>query len=137
MKKIICMFICVVCLATSVSCGNSISQKDLDELCSWYWESYVDVMRFTEDGRILRNFQFLHESDSRYTVTDKEMTMYLEGFPEDAMTFQYRLEDDKLYIGDVEYKKYKEVTEEEKKAAKEYEKTVLTQNKESAESFGS
>lgn len=121
MKRLICIFGCILCVFTTFSCGsNKISEKDLDELCSWYWESSVDVMRFTEEGRILRNFQFLHESDSRYTVTDKEITMYSEAFPEDAMTFPYRLENGKLYIGELEYTKYQEVTEEEKKAAEEY-----------------
>ena len=109
-------------MLASVSCGNSLSDKDFDELCSWYWESYVDVMRFTEDGRILRNFQLVHESDSRYTVTKNEIKMYPEDLPEDAMTFPFRLEGDKLYIGEVEYTKYQEVTEEEKKAVREYTK---------------
>ena len=113
-------------MLSSSSCENSISDKDFDELCSWYWESYVDVMRFTEDGKILRNFQFIHESDSRYTVTKNEITMYSEDFPEDAMTFPLRLEDDKLYIGEVEYTKYQEVTEEEKKAAREYKEETET-----------
>lgn len=113
-------------MLSSSSCQNSISDKDFDELCSWYWESYVDVMRFTEDGKILRNFQFIHESDSRYTVTKNEITMYSEDFPEDAMTFPFRLEDDKLHIGEVEYTKYQEVTEEEKKAAREYKEETET-----------
>ena len=56
---------------------------------------------------------------------------------QDDAAVRVRMVDSVGYIGDVEYKKYKKVTEEEKKAAKEYEKTVLTQNKESAESFGS
>ncbi len=114
-----------------VSCGGGkISDKDLDELCSWYWESYVDVMRFTEDGKILRNFQFLHESDSRYTITDTEITMYSKDFPEDAMTFEYRLEDGKLYIGELEYSKYQKVTEEEKQIAREYPEEPIQEGEE-------
>lgn len=120
MKKLLCIFICTITAILSASCNGSIAPEKKDELCSWYWESYVDVMRFTDDGRILRNFQLLCESDSRYTVTGKEITMYLTDFPEDAMTFSYRFEDDKLYIGDVEYRKYKEVTEAEKEEARNY-----------------
>ncbi len=133
MKKLLCMFLCLVCTISTTSCGGKISDKELDELCGWYWESYVDVMRFTEDGKILRNFEFLHESISRYTITDKEITMYTEDFPEDAMTFEYRLEDDKLYIGEVEYSKYQKVTEEEKQAARDYVDIPVQEEEETAE----
>ena len=111
MKKLLCLIFSLIMTVAAVSCGNGgkLSDEELQELCSWRWESVVDVMQFTHDGRILCNFQFLHESDSRYSIEDGKITMYSEAFPEDAMTFDFRMEDGKMYIGEVEYRKLEEV----------------------------
>lgn len=69
----------------------------------------MDIMQFTRDGKILRSFEFDHESVSYFKLSDGKITMYAEGDIENGLTFDYELRDDKLYIGELEYRKYQKV----------------------------
>jgi len=134
MKKLIYFVICIICVLSIVSCGkrsdNKISAEIKNELCSYYWESVVDVMQFTEDGKILRNFESPLMSDSMYRLSGNTITMYTVGSPEDGMTFEFKIRDDKLYIGDVEYVKRAEVPKEDAKPSDNTEGSKNAVNKE-------
>lgn len=109
MKRLMCFILAWICLFSVVSCGNGNETEVKKELCSWYWESVVDILQFTEDGKILRNFEPDHESDSRYKIEKDSITMYTDGNEQDGITFKFRLDKDKLYIGEAEYTKYRKV----------------------------
>ncbi|MBR5309007.1 MAG: hypothetical protein IKU43_09560 [Clostridia bacterium] len=111
MKKIICLLLCVIFASSFVSCGKKSKDNEIDEeLYNWYWESYVDILQLTRDGKILRNFEMPHESVSRYSISDGKIRMYVEDAEDEAIVFDFRMEDDKLYIGELEYTKYQEIT---------------------------
>ena len=110
MRKILCLLLCVVLVFPIISCGKKDStSEDQKVLCNYYWESYIDTLRFTEEGKILRNYEPEYESISRYKLSKGKITMYAEDSIEDALTFEYKLDGDKLYIGTLEYKKVAEV----------------------------
>ena len=110
MKKYLCALLCILCSFTFFACGDS-SSEDLDVLTEYYWESYVDILQFTREGKILKNFQADYESVSYFKLSDGKITMYTDTGVENGLTFDYELSDDKLYIGELEYRKYKKVSD--------------------------
>ncbi len=112
MKRILYILAALLVSAILFSCGGKdLSNEQKTELYSYYWESDVDIMQFTKNGKILRNFEFEHESDSRYTITDGKIKMYSESAPEDALIFDFEMSEDTLKIGELEYKKYQKIQE--------------------------
>lgn len=115
MKRILYILAALLVSAILFSCGGKdLSNEQKTELYSYYWESDVDIMQFTKNGKILRNFEFEHESDSRYTITDGKIKMYSESAPEDALIFDFEMSEDTLKIGELEYVKYQKIDETEK-----------------------
>lgn len=101
MKKLICLVFTAVLSMLLFSCsGNS----DTEKLCANIWESNVDFIEFTRDGKILHNFESPEESVSYYKVkSGGKINMYTEEGEQNGIVLDYRFDGNKLYIGAVEY----------------------------------
>ena len=109
-KSLLYMITAVLASAVLFSCGEKdLTHEQKEELYGYYWESVADILQFTSDGRLLRNFEEKSTSDSRYTVSDGKITMYSENAPEDSMTFEFEMADGKIKIGELEYSKYQKI----------------------------
>ena len=129
MKKLISVVL-IVCLAVSIfGCSG---KSDKEKLCANIWESGVDFLEFTEDGRILMNFESPEESVSYYKLQNGKINMYTEEGEEYGILLDYRFEGDKLYIGKAEYFVYEEknITQENDKSEPEVNGTEVSENKE-------
>ena len=92
-----------MCAILSSCSGESAHSK----LCQNVWESSVGFLQFTENGKILNNFETEEESVSYFKLlADGKINMYTEEVENFGMVLPYRFEGDSLYIGEVEYKPY-------------------------------
>ena len=103
MKKIIrsAAVVCaVLCLA---ACGSAnLRQK----LCDGYWESSVDILEFTEDGKVLHNFESPADSVSYYKLDGKKINLYTEEGEEYGIVFDISIDGDTLMLGKAEYTRH-------------------------------
>ncbi len=107
MKKLICITIAVFSVFALLSCGAR--KRNANRICDYIWESKNDILQFTKDGKILRNFQSPEESSSYYKISENKINMYTEEGEEFGIVFDYKFQDDKLYIGKAEYSPYARV----------------------------
>lgn len=90
----------VLCLAACSSAN--LRQK----LCDGYWESSVDILEFTEDGRVLHNFESPEDSVSYYKLDGKKINLYTEEGEEYGITFDISIDGDTLMLGKAEYTRH-------------------------------
>lgn len=111
MKTKITGLVLALVLATSLfSCSGT---SDKEKLCANIWESNVDFIQFTENGKILYNFESPEESVSYYKLQrGGKINMYTEEGEEYGIVLDYRFEGDNLYIGAAEYKPLEETKTE-------------------------
>ncbi len=110
-KKLCCIMLSILFSVSLFSCSGS---SDREKLCANIWESSVDFIEFTEDGKILHNFESPEESVSYYKLQrGGKINMYTEEGEEYGIVLDYRFEGDKLYIGAVEYTPLEEASETE------------------------
>lgn len=106
-KTYVKILFCVLSLLlalTAVSCQGSVAQKR-ELLCDNTWASSVDILQFTKSGKVLYNFESEEESVSYFKLLKGDkINLYTEEGEEYGMIFDCRIEDDKLYIGKVEYR---------------------------------
>lgn len=102
MKKIILSLIAVILFATVfTACGV---QDDKEELCSEIWVSSVNVIEFMPNGVIRYNFEPIDTPTSYYKIlSGNKINMYTEEGEQYGMIFDYKIEDDTLYLGKLKY----------------------------------
>lgn len=104
-KKILGIALTLFLCAMSVSCGSSLAKKA--KLCDGAWVSSVDILEFTESGKVLHNFESESDSVSYYKLKDDKITLFTEEGEKFGMTFDISVDEDVMILGTVEYKRYK------------------------------
>ncbi len=108
-KKIISALLAVAFLVTVCGCS---SQNAKSKLCANVWESSVGFLQFTDDGKILNNFESPEECVSYYKLlSGGKINMYTEEGEEFGIILTYKFVGDNLYIGEVEYTPYESAEE--------------------------
>ncbi len=102
MKKIIISLLALILFTTVfTACG---AKNDKELLCNKVWVSGVNVIEFMPEGKIRYNFDPVDTSTSYYKIlSGNRINMYTEEGEQYGMIFNYKLEDDTLYLGELKY----------------------------------
>lgn len=102
MKKIITSLIVVILLTAVFTACSTKNDKEL--LCGKVWISSVNVIEFMPEGIIRYNFEPVDTSTSYYKIlSGNRINMYTEEGEAYGMIFDYKIEDDTLYLGKLKY----------------------------------
>ncbi len=99
MKRIICFALALTFALALASCNRS----DKKRLCANSWESSVDVLTFTEGGKVLRNFESEEDSVSYYKLSNGKITLYTEEGEAFGVTFDYSFDGENFILGKALY----------------------------------
>ncbi len=110
MKKFIAILQLLIVCILLVACSAD------NDIAGFYdVEGRSSVYEFTSDGRIIENGNTVNVSN--YRIENDEIIIYIEGVPESEFPFPFRKEGDNFFMGELEYRRLKDInidTEETK-----------------------
>ena len=102
MKRLLALLLCLPLLVALASCSSP--KKDKEALCKNAWISSVDVLTFTESGKILTGLETEDTAVSFYKIkSGGKILLYTEEGEEYGIEIPYRFKDGNLYLGNAEY----------------------------------
>lgn len=102
MKRLLALLLCLPLLFALASCSSA--KKDKEALCKNAWISSVDVLTFTESGKVLTGLETEDTAVSFYKIkSGGKILLFTEEGEEYGVELTYKFKDGNLYLGDAEY----------------------------------